>query len=106
MTDYIAQLFGNIPVVHGVGGLVKVIDGETGFSYRGNTAVALADAIVRAMAVYRNEPDKFIQMQRNAVERIHRFHTWPQAMEAYKALYRLAIAMNSGHGKPLEESPC
>jgi starch synthase len=106
LTDYIAQLFGNIPVVHGVGGLVKVIDGETGFSYRGNTAVALADAIVRAMAVYRNEPDKFIQMQRNAVERIHRFHTWPQAMEAYKALYRLAIAMNSGHGKPLEESPC
>ena len=35
LTDYIAQLFGNIPVVHHVGGLVKVVDGETGVAYSG-----------------------------------------------------------------------
>ena len=37
LTDFIAQLFGNIPIVHHVGGLVKVIDGVTGLAYRGNS---------------------------------------------------------------------
>ncbi len=91
LTDYIAQLFANIPVVHQVGGLVKVIDGETGFSYRGDTAGALADALARALKVYRDEPDRFVRMQRTAVEQIHRFHTWGQVVEEYKKLYRQAI---------------
>ena len=33
--DMIASLFGNVPVVRSVGGLVKVLDGRTGFSFRG-----------------------------------------------------------------------
>jgi starch synthase len=91
LTDYIAQLFGNLPLVHRVGGLVKVIDGETGFTYRDDTATALSDAIVRAIEIYRNEPDQFARMQRKAVERIHRLHTWTQVMEDYQGLYRQAV---------------
>jgi starch synthase len=34
LTDYIAQLAGNLPIVHHVGGLVKVEDGVTGFAFK------------------------------------------------------------------------
>ncbi|MGE4559182.1 MAG: glycogen synthase [Desulfobulbus sp.] len=95
LTDYMAQLLGNLPVVHHVGGLVKVIDGETGFAYQEDKASALTQSLVRAMEVFRHEPDKFFHMQQAAVRGIHERHTWKQVMEAYLALYREAIAMSS-----------
>ena len=49
LTDFIAQLFGNIPIVHHVGGLVKVIDGVTGLAYEGNTPDDLLEALERAL---------------------------------------------------------
>ena len=91
LTDYIAQLLGNLPIVHRVGGLVKVIDGETGFSYDDNSAAALAEAMSRAMAVYAQGPEAISRMQVAAVERIEQRHTWRHVMAAYLALYREAM---------------
>lgn len=91
LTDYIAQLLGTLPVVHHVGGLVKVIDDETGFAYKGESFAALGGAITRALGVYRYEPDRFKKMQQNAVERIDQLHTWKQVMAAYQALYLQAM---------------
>lgn len=93
LTDYIAQLLGNLPIVHRVGGLVKVIDGETGFSYDENTAKSLAAAIARALTQYREHPEAIRSMQVAAVERIARYHTWEKVMEAYLYLYRQAMRM-------------
>ena len=90
LTDYIAQLLGNLPIVHRVGGLVKVIDGETGFSYAGNSAGALAETMQRAMAVYLSGKGAIERMQVAAVERIDRQHTWQVVMDAYMDLYRQA----------------
>jgi len=95
LTDYMAQLLGNLPIVHHVGGLVKVIDGETGFAYDEDSAAALTQTIARAMAVYFEEPERFLQMQQAAVRRIHEQHTWSQVMTAYAALYRQSLAMIS-----------
>ena len=91
LTDYIAQLLGNLPVVHRVGGLVKVIDGETGFAYDDNSASALADAMRRAMSVFAQGTEAMLAMQTAAVERIDRQHTWRHVMDAYLALYREAM---------------
>ena len=91
LTDYIAQLLGTLPIVHHVGGLVKVIDEKTGFTYVGESAAALTATIARALAVYRNEPDRFRWMQQRAVERIERMHTWKQVMESYRTLYQQAV---------------
>ena len=91
LTDYIAQLLGNLPIVHRVGGLVKVIDGETGFAYDDNSAGALADAMRRAMSVFAQGPEAMLAMQTAAVERIDRQHTWRHVMDAYLALYREAM---------------
>ncbi len=88
LTDYQAQLFGNLPIVHAVGGLVKVIDGETGFTYPGSNSTALADAMRRAITLYRHEPKVIAHMQKRALEVIEERYTWDRVVERYMALYK------------------
>jgi starch synthase len=87
LTDYIAQLFANLPVVHHVGGLVKVIDGETGFAYRDNTPENCAEAMQRAQTAYADRR-LMRRLQKQAVDRIYRHHTWTEVMKDYLKLYR------------------
>jgi starch synthase len=91
LTDYIAQLFGNLPVAHRVGGLVKIVDGETGFTYEEHQPEALAAAMQQALHLHREERGRITDMQRAAVERIRSYHTWEQVMQHYLALYRQAL---------------
>ncbi|MCL2789743.1 MAG: glycogen/starch synthase [Desulfobulbus sp.] len=91
LTDYIAQLFGNLPIVHRVGGLVKVLDGETGFTYSENTPEQLAEALAGALRLYRHHPHALRTMRMAAVERIWHLHTWEKVMESYLHLYRQAM---------------
>jgi len=58
LTDYIAQLAGNLPIVHHVGGLVKVEDEVTGFAFQEYSAEALISAMVRALTVFKESPGK------------------------------------------------
>ncbi len=96
LTDYIAQLFGNIPIVHHVGGLVKVVHEETGFSYQHNTPTVLADALLEAVRVYQQRPHVLRSMQMTAVQRIMQLHTWQKVMVAYLELYQRAKKMAAG----------
>lgn len=89
LTDFIAQLFGNIPVVHHVGGLVKVINGVTGIAYDKNDPPGLIAALERAIEVYGDETGKR-QIQLQAVRRIEQQHTWNRVMEHYLELYHRA----------------
>ncbi len=90
LTDYIAQLFGNLPIVHHVGGLVKVVDGKTGFAYTENNPEILMETMVRAGEVYKNKK-LMRQMQRDSVVKIERHHTWSQVMKSYSNLYKQGI---------------
>jgi starch synthase len=89
LTDFIAQLFGNLPIVHHVGGLVKVVDGVTGIAYHENDPSGLVRAMERAMEVYRDDQLKR-HMQLQAVQRIKEQHTWSRVKERYLDLYRRA----------------
>lgn len=89
LTDFIAQLYGNIPVVHHVGGLVKVIDGVTGLAYRGNSPEDLLQALGRALAVFQ-DPGLMRTIQLQAVQEIERHYTWPSVMRKYLELYKKA----------------
>ncbi|MCI5166592.1 MAG: glycosyltransferase, partial [Candidatus Electrothrix sp. GM3_4] len=91
LTDYIAQLFGNIPIVHHVGGLVKVLDRETGFAYQEHTADALAEIMGQALDVYRDAPGQLAVIRRTAVEHIRTHHSWQHVMDDYFSLYRKAL---------------
>ncbi|MEW6220094.1 MAG: glycogen/starch synthase [Thermodesulfobacteriota bacterium] len=90
LTDFIAQLFGNLPVVHHVGGLVKVVDGETGLAFHEPTAAALTAAMERALALFRSQPQAIRAMQQAAVRRIHDRHTWDRVVSRYLDLYQRA----------------
>ncbi|MFV0437647.1 MAG: glycogen synthase [Desulfopila sp.] len=91
LTDYIAQLFGTVPVVHHVGGLVKVEDGETGIAYGGDSAEALRGALDRAFLLYADK-DRLRSMQRQAVETIRKKYTWDVVKQQYLLLYDKAKA--------------
>lgn len=95
LTDFIAQLFGNLPIVHLVGGLVKVVDGENGFGYGGNSPEELVDTMKRAITVY-EQSDKILTMQKHAKEIIDQQYHWSKTIKKYVELYkkaaRLAVA--------------
>ena len=90
LTDFIAQLFANLPVVHHVGGLVKVVDGETGFAFHEFSGLALAEAMRRAVHLYRNSRPALLAMQRAAVGLIRERYTWEKVRERYLELYAAA----------------
>ena len=89
LTDFIAQLFGNVPIVRHVGGLVKVKDNLTGVAYLGDYPDELYEAFGRAMALYADPPLKR-KIQLQAVEEIERKYTWTKVMRKYLELYREA----------------
>ena len=102
LTDYIAQLFGNLPIVHSVGGLVKVEDGQTGFAYAKHSSSALTERVSKAMEMYRAEPEQIKIMQKKAFRRILDQHTWKKVMVGYQELYRQAVDMAFSYEQPME----
>lgn len=91
LTDFIAQLFGNLPIVHYVGGLVKVVDGETGFAFHQHNGLALMEAMQHAFAVYRSSRGAVAAMQQKAVALIHEQYTWDKVKARYLDLYQQAL---------------
>ena len=90
LTDYIAQLFGNLPIVHHVGGLVKVVGGRTGLSYQNNSSENLKNCLARAYALY-SDRQQIRLMQREAIRLIREKYTWEVIMQDYLKLYKRAI---------------
>jgi len=89
LTDLYAQMMGNLPVVHRVGGLVKVKHGETGYSYQEHSAEALSAAILQAMEEHRRRPERLEAMRRRAFAEVLRSYTWERVLETrYLPLYR------------------
>ena len=91
LTDFIAQLFGNLPIVHHVGGLIKVEDELTGFAYPENSTASLLEAISRAMTKF-HEPALIREMQKTAVQRITERYTWKVVKNHYIKLYQRALS--------------
>ena len=88
LTDYMAQLMGTVPIVHLVGGLVKVQDGITGYGYYPHTAEALAATLRRAIAVMREHPEQHLRIIQQAIRTIHERYTWDKVLEyGYMPLY-------------------
>jgi len=87
LTDFIAQLYGNIPIVHHVGGLVKVKDGETGIAYQDNSPDGLLTALERGLKLYADK-STMRKMQIQAVKEIETKYTWSKVMKRYVELYK------------------
>lgn len=87
LTDFIAQLMGNLPIVRATGGLVKVLDGVTGFSYVEHRSDALMEAVRRAIHVFRTDRVGLMKMQRQAVQHIYDHYTWEKVANKYLDFY-------------------
>ncbi len=90
LTDFIAQLYGNIPIVHHVGGLVKVRDGYSGIAYRDNSPGGLMTALERGLDLF-SDRDAVRTMQIQAVREIKDKYTWSKVMKRYVELYEKAM---------------
>ncbi len=88
LTDFMAQLMGNLPIVRHTGGLVKVKDGFNGFVYYEQKPEELAKTIKRAFKAYRENPELIITMIKQAVKNIYENFTWDKVSERYLELYR------------------
>jgi starch synthase len=89
LTDLYAQMMGSLPVVHRVGGLVKVRHGETGYSYEEHSPEALCRAIEEAAADYRDRPQRLESMRRQAFAEVLERFTWDRVLAGgYLPLYR------------------
>jgi starch synthase len=94
LTQLYAMRYGSLPVVRRVGGLADTVndataqalhDGSaTGFVFGAATGEALAGAIRRAVACWRDRP----AWQRIIATAMSRDHSWQPAAEAYMKVYR------------------
>ncbi len=93
LTDLYAQMMGSLPVVHRVGGLVKVRHGQTGYSYEEHSPEALGRAIEEAAADYRRQPEHLEAMRRRAFGEVLERFTWDRVLASgYLPLYRELLA--------------
>jgi starch synthase len=91
LTDFHAQLMASIPVVHRVGGLVKVRDEETGFCYAQQHPDELAAVIRKCVDAYLRKPDAMEVIRKRAFAEIFLYHTWDTvARDGYLPLYAAA----------------
>jgi starch synthase len=96
LTDFIAQIFGSIPLVHHVGGLVKIRDGETGFSYLEQRPEDLIASIERTTRIYNVQPELLYRIRRTAFEEIFSRHTWDRVLaDSYFPLYAAVLSNGS-----------
>lgn len=83
LTDLKAQLMGTLPIVHRVGGLVKVLDEKTGFSYIKNQGSGFWGAFLRSLHVWENDPDKLFALRRQAFVAVLEEFQWPRILEEH-----------------------
>lgn len=88
LEDFIAQIYGTLPVAHATGGLCKIIDEVTGFLYKDNNARTIVSCIRRAYHL-KKEPEKFQQMIKNACLSVKNNYSWANVItQSYMKLYK------------------
>lgn len=91
--------YGTPPVVRATGGLADTVvdctpetlaaDRATGFAFLPHTPAALAEAVARALDLYRHRPDDWLKVVRCGMRQDW---SWDRSAAEYEALYRRLIA--------------
>lgn len=84
MVQMEAMRYGCVPIARAVGGLADtVIDGQTGFTFKGFNSLALFGAIVRALESYQ-DPKKWKNLVTNSMQQDF---SWTFSAKKYEDLY-------------------
>lgn len=89
LIQLISMRYGAVPLVRNTGGLADTVEnGVTGFVFERYTSTALANAIERAIAVYRDEPRVFRKMQERG---LREDFSWKRQTKNYIKLYQSLV---------------
>jgi len=98
----ISLRYGTIPIVRSTGGLAETIldygedeENGNGFSFIEFTSKALYETLERAISLYRDEPEKWIELKKRALTQDF---SWGKSAEKYIKLYNLATEKKAGTG--------
>jgi len=78
--DLIAMLSANVPIVHAVGGLIKVTHGVTGYSYTGGPQ-KLLQTVLEAHEDYINKSDRILAIRKAGCLLVKGNYTWEKVMD-------------------------
>ncbi|WP_407436650.1 glycogen/starch synthase [Treponema sp.] len=95
LEDFIAQIYGTIPVAHATGGLKKIVDKETGFTYSPNTHEMLFKILSELIEKKKNDSHCFDDMISHAAEYVSKNYSWETvAKEKYMKVFKEDSAGN------------
>lgn len=90
LTQMIAMRYGTLPLVRKTGGLADTVtDGKTGFVFGPYTSTALANKMMEAISLYRNNSKKFSSMMTAAMKVDF---SWAHQVKDYIRLYKSLLA--------------
>lgn len=90
LTDLIAQLMANIPLVRSTGGLVKIEEGVNGLCFKDLTETEIESVFFKAITLYRDSYEEFLSMRKKGVEIVKNEYTWKRVVSSYIELYEEA----------------
>ena len=92
LEDFIAQIYGTVPIAHATGGLNKIIDGQTGFLYAPNTVNKLVETLQNVIHIKQNNSEAFRNIIATAASYVHKNYSWETVCkDFYLPLYRRAL---------------
>lgn len=80
LEDFIAQIFGTLPVAHKTGGLTKISDYKTGFLYSCNTPESLIAKLSEVISIKKYSNDIINGMIINAAKEVHDVYYWKKVI--------------------------
>lgn len=83
LEDFIAQIYGTIPLAHATGGLNKIINGKTGFTYLQNTEEQLTGEIEKLISLKTNNDKSLNTIIKNACQSVKENYSWDFVSEKY-----------------------
>ena len=92
LEDFIAQIFGTIPIANATGGLKKIIDGTTGFLYSPNTPEMLSQVLSSFIEKKEKDSEYFNRIIVQAAAYVHEKYSWHEVvMNQYIPFFNLLI---------------
>ena len=81
LEDFIAQLYGTVPVAHATGGLNKIIDNVTGFLYKNNSPSELSSLLDSLCTKISKEPRSFRNMAQHSACYVTEKYSWDSVIQ-------------------------
>ncbi|MCR4953153.1 MAG: glycogen/starch synthase [Treponema sp.] len=76
LEDFIAQVYGTIPVAHATGGLTKIEDGKTGFLYSNNTHECLIAKLTEVIMLFNLKHAVINKIIKAGAQSVHKEFYW------------------------------